>query len=168
MRRSVIAVSAAAVLVAPVLAAQGKPKEEAEVVVPESAWPPDGMCRVWLRDVPERQQPAPTDCATALRTRPRDATLLIGEPKKDARLVPDRVTPPDDAGRRSLFDDRAQRGFGIRSMSGRASSMGTTFNGAAPAESRSVDAREARAAATRADVRGPIRADVRAAEPAKM
>jgi hypothetical protein len=89
--------------VAPVLAAQGKPKEESGVVVPESAWPPDGMCRVWLRDVPERQQPAPTDCATALRTRPRDATLLIGEPKKDVRLTPDRVTQPDDAGHRSLF-----------------------------------------------------------------
>lgn len=90
---------------APVLA-QGKPaeKEAADVVIPETAWPPAGMCRVWLRDVPERQQPAPTDCVTALRSRPRDATLLMGEPIQDARRLLQVLAPATD-GRGSLFDD---------------------------------------------------------------
>jgi hypothetical protein len=53
--------------------------------IPTSALPPDGMCRVWLKDVPVGRQPAPTDCASAIKSRPRDAILLIGEPGKNAK-----------------------------------------------------------------------------------
>ena len=107
----------------PALAAQGKPpeKEPADIMIPETAWPPAGMCRVWLRDVPERQQPAPTDCVTALRTRPRDATLLMGEPINDARRLLQVLAPAMD-GRGSLFDNP----FGRRG--GRAMTVGARFD----------------------------------------
>jgi hypothetical protein len=111
----VLTIAAASVFVAPVLAGQAKPKEakeEPEIVIPESAWPPEGMCRVWLRDVPERQQPAPTDCATALRSRPRDAKILMGEPAKDARQL---FLPYATSSLRSSVFDGAN-GRGIRSM----------------------------------------------------
>ena len=57
--------------------------------------PPSGMCRVWLKDVPERQQPAPTDCVSAIRTVPRDAMVLFGDLKRSAKvLAPGAVLPP--------------------------------------------------------------------------
>jgi hypothetical protein len=41
------------------------------------------MCRIWLNDVPAGQQPAPTDCASAVRNRPANARVLFGdEPPK--------------------------------------------------------------------------------------
>lgn len=46
--------------------------------------PPPGMCRVWIDDVPAPQQPAPTDCATALRNRPKNGRVLFG-PNADDR-----------------------------------------------------------------------------------
>jgi hypothetical protein len=46
------------------------------------------MCRVWLRDVPERQQPAPSDCASAIRMVPRDAIVLFGDLKRAASVAP--------------------------------------------------------------------------------
>lgn len=83
-RGSVRVAVAALSLMAPMLAAQDKPKDTKAVSVPESAMPPAGMCRLWLPDVPERQQPAPTDCATAIRTMPRDAMVLFGDLKRAA------------------------------------------------------------------------------------
>ena len=67
--------------------AQDRSQDAKSSAVPESAMPPAGMCRVWLRDVPERQQPAPTDCATAIRMMPRDAQVLFGSLKRAARVV---------------------------------------------------------------------------------
>ena len=84
------------------LAAQDRPQNTRIVPVPESAMPPAGMCRVWLREVPERQQPAPTDCATAIRTMPRDAMVLFGDLKHEARVAPDNGSVgPAPAGPRS-------------------------------------------------------------------
>lgn len=52
-------------------------------VVPPGFFPPAGMCRIWLNDVPAGQQPAPTDCASAVRNRPANARVLFGdEPPK--------------------------------------------------------------------------------------
>jgi hypothetical protein len=42
------------------------------------------MCRVWLENVPAGQQPAPTDCATAIRNRPNNARLVFGDLSKEA------------------------------------------------------------------------------------
>lgn len=47
--------------------------------VPVSARPPAGMCRIWLDDVPVSQQPAPTDCATAVRNRPPKGRVVFGD-----------------------------------------------------------------------------------------
>src|SRR5256714_8153842 len=52
-------------------------------IVPPSFFPPSGMCRIWINGVPAGQQPAPTDCASAVRNRPANARVLFGdEPQK--------------------------------------------------------------------------------------
>lgn len=112
LRGRLIAASAAAVLLAPaVLSGQARP-DEGGVTIPEGARPPEGMCRVWLPDVPERQQPAPTDCASALRTRPRNAILLFGDLSREAKQPPRRESTPV---RPSLFDDVILRRSNLRS-----------------------------------------------------
>jgi len=67
-------------------AAQDSMRDAKGVVIPSSAMPPAGMCRVWLPGVAERQQPAATDCGTAVRTMPRDATILFGDLQKAGRV----------------------------------------------------------------------------------
>ena len=47
--------------------------------IPKSHRPPPGMCRVWLDDVPPGQQPASTDCKTALRNKPARARVIFGD-----------------------------------------------------------------------------------------
>jgi hypothetical protein len=37
------------------------------------------MCRIWLNDVPAAQQPAPTDCASAVRNRPAKGRVIFGD-----------------------------------------------------------------------------------------
>jgi hypothetical protein len=37
------------------------------------------MCRIWIRDVPAERQPAPTDCASAVRNRPANGKVLFGD-----------------------------------------------------------------------------------------
>src|SRR5687768_3326220 len=54
--------------------AQGRGKD-----IPASSRPPAGMCRIWLDDVPAAQQPAPTDCATAVRNRPAKGRVIFGD-----------------------------------------------------------------------------------------
>jgi len=50
--------------------------------VPESFTPPAGMCRLWIDGVPASQQPAPTDCANAIRNRPSNAAVLFGPQRR--------------------------------------------------------------------------------------
>lgn len=47
--------------------------------VPESHRPPPGMCRVWLDNVPPAQQPAPTDCPSAIKNRPSNGRVIFPE-----------------------------------------------------------------------------------------
>ena len=50
--------------------------------------PPPGMCRIWVDGVPASQQPAPTDCATAVRNRPEHGRVIFGsEAGHDKNLV---------------------------------------------------------------------------------
>ena len=67
-----------------VVAAQKQGKSD----IPASARPPAGMCRIWLDGVPAAQQPAPTDCATAVRNRPAKGRVIFGDdyvaPKRDS------------------------------------------------------------------------------------
>lgn len=62
---------------------QGREKD-----IPASSRPPAGMCRIWLDGVPAAQQPAPTDCATAVRNRPAKGRVIFGDdfvtPKRDS------------------------------------------------------------------------------------
>jgi hypothetical protein len=69
-------------LAAPGAEAQGRaPAKEPQRVadIPESSRPPAGMCRIWLEDVPAAQQPAPTDCASAVRNRPAKGRVIFGD-----------------------------------------------------------------------------------------
>ena len=61
--------------------------------VPAAYRPPPGMCRIWVDGVPAGQQPAPIDCATALRTRPSNGRVIFGDegearPKKSGSFLP--------------------------------------------------------------------------------
>ncbi len=47
--------------------------------VPADQMPPAGMCRVWLENVPPAQQPAPTDCPSAIRNRPPNGRVIFPE-----------------------------------------------------------------------------------------
>jgi hypothetical protein len=68
--------------------------------VPSTHRPPPGMCRIWIDGVPAGRQPAPTDCATAIRRRPPNARVVFGDEVRtphgtDATSVRSRVaTPP--------------------------------------------------------------------------
>jgi hypothetical protein len=95
------------------LEGEGRPQDD----VPKEHLPPPGMCRLWVAGVPASQQPAPTDCATAVRNRPGNARVLYGQPvkgksgaplpvkgfaptpRKGAPLIPPDPAPPDPRGR---------------------------------------------------------------------
>lgn len=47
--------------------------------VPPAYRPPAGMCRIWLEGVPPGQQPAPTDCVSAVRNRPVNGHVIFGK-----------------------------------------------------------------------------------------
>ena len=47
--------------------------------IPKEFRPPPGMCRIWLSKVPPKQQPAPTDCPTAVRNKPSNGRVLFGD-----------------------------------------------------------------------------------------
>jgi hypothetical protein len=53
--------------------------QKGEDDVPRAYRPPPGMCRIWLDRVPAKQQPAPTDCPTAVRNRPSNGRVLFGD-----------------------------------------------------------------------------------------
>ncbi len=47
--------------------------------LPVAYRPPPGMCRLWLDGVKPTDQPAPTDCATAVRNRPANGRVIFGD-----------------------------------------------------------------------------------------
>ena len=56
-----------------------------EQIVPPGFYPPAGMCRIWVNGVPAAQQPAPTDCASAVRNRPANGKVLFGDDQKNKK-----------------------------------------------------------------------------------
>ena len=58
--------------------------KEKDAPIPKAYLPPPGMCRIWLDDVPPARQPAPTECATAIRNKPPNARVVFG-PAKDGK-----------------------------------------------------------------------------------
>jgi len=67
-------------------------------IVPPGFFPPAGMCRVWINDVPPGQQPAPTDCASAVRNRPANGKVLFGDDQKTKKGKPEKSksSPTDE------------------------------------------------------------------------
>ncbi|MBL0169586.1 MAG: hypothetical protein IPP90_02495 [Gemmatimonadaceae bacterium] len=49
--------------------------------IPRAYLPPAKMCRVWIDGVPPAQQPAPTDCPTAIQKKPANGRVIYGEEK---------------------------------------------------------------------------------------
>lgn len=70
-----------------------KQKERAERQAERVA--PPNMCRVWLDGVRPENQPAPTDCATALRNRPPNGRVIFGKQGDEKSLT--KRQPPDTA-----------------------------------------------------------------------
>lgn len=60
--------------------AQGSAGQKASDAIPREFRPPAGMCRIWVEGVPAPQQPAPTDCPSAVKNKPANARVLYGEP----------------------------------------------------------------------------------------
>jgi hypothetical protein len=61
--------------------------------VPKQYLPPAGMCRVWVDNVPAARQPAPTDCATAIRNRPPNARVIFPD-RRDGRVGQPKTQTP--------------------------------------------------------------------------
>jgi hypothetical protein len=75
---------------------QASPRRE---IVPPGFYPPAGMCRIWINGVPAAQQPAPTDCASAVRNRPANGKVLFGDdPAKNKKGKSDKKksSPTDE------------------------------------------------------------------------
>lgn len=78
MKLSVVLLAGVVALGSPgVLGAQARGSAKPEI--PASSRPPAGMCRIWLDGVPAAQQPAPTDCASAVRNRPAKGRVIFGD-----------------------------------------------------------------------------------------
>ncbi|HEX5580285.1 MAG TPA: hypothetical protein VFX39_01840, partial [Gemmatimonadaceae bacterium] len=104
---SLIAGLAAIAALAAATPVDAQQRGRGEARVPRGYEPPPGMCRIWLEGVPANQQPAPTDCATAIRRRPSNASVVFGDPVRGSGertppvvrpLAPDRDPP---SGRRA-------------------------------------------------------------------
>ncbi|MBA3890676.1 MAG: hypothetical protein H0X64_09100 [Gemmatimonadaceae bacterium] len=77
---TLIALMGSLAMVSPAEAQQREnDKDRKEAEIPKSHRPPPGMCRVWLDDVPPGQQPASTDCKSALRNKPAKARVIFGD-----------------------------------------------------------------------------------------
>jgi hypothetical protein len=81
----------------------------AQPEIPAAYVPPAGMCRVWLKDVPPVQQPAPTDCRSALRTKPVGASVIYGPDEKRTSVSPNDWSRPSL--RPAREDDRVRTPF---------------------------------------------------------
>ena len=62
--------------------------------VPKAYRPPPGMCRIWLDKVPPKQQPAPTDCPTAVKNKPANGKVIFGDDYVEKGKKPDETDLP--------------------------------------------------------------------------
>ncbi len=85
------------------LGAQERGRDSTDI--PPNHRPPPGMCRIWIDGVPAGRQPAPTDCATAIRRRPPNARVIFGDELRKAPPVRElRSKRPPERERRSVPD----------------------------------------------------------------
>lgn len=73
---------------------QSKQPPMLRVEIPRGLRPPPGMCRIWIDKVPAAQQPAPTDCASAIRNRPPNGRVIFPEQDKAAPKDTTKGPPP--------------------------------------------------------------------------
>ncbi len=86
--------------------APGRMKAPSRDDIPESYRPPAGLCRVWLDNVPPAQQPAPTDCSSAIKNRPSNGRVIFPEDVPRARRDDKGDGKDDKAGRDERKDDK--------------------------------------------------------------
>lgn len=84
LRPALLPSAVAALLAVPALGAAQASARTSRDTVPLTMLPPAGKCRIWMTGVPAAQQPAPTDCSTALRQKPANGVLLYGPAQRDA------------------------------------------------------------------------------------
>jgi hypothetical protein len=86
-RALVVLIVGFAASASPVMGQRSTQKDSAkknESAVPVESRPPRGMCRIWLDNVPAAQQPAITDCPTAIKNRPSNGRVLFGDDYADS------------------------------------------------------------------------------------
>jgi len=140
---------------------QAQRPNSASKVVPPNLRPPAGMCRILLDGVPAGRQPAPTDCASALRNRPAKGRVIFGDdyahldsdhdaddsrradpPLKGVAPLPksSEPTPPADtaaAGKKA--GDRSNRKAGDSTRKPTAHKPDSTSTGGSPARPNLAD-----------------------------
>lgn len=91
--------------------AQGRSEKSEKTDIPKDYRPPAGMCRVWVDGVPAAQQPAPTDCASAVRNKPANGRVIYGEDaakgKKPDLPIKGFARPTDKKGAPLIPPDRS-------------------------------------------------------------
>ena len=99
MVRSLIGILTVGTLVTARSAEAQRPKRGERPATQDAPSAPAGMCRIWLDGVRADSQPAPTDCANAMRNRPPNARVIFGK-QGDQRSLPRNPGPdtsrPDD------------------------------------------------------------------------
>ena len=89
---------------APLMAQQPTSKDSSKkgaASIPADARPPKGMCRIWIDGVPAAQQPAATDCPSAVKNRPANGRVIFGDDYADstkAKQAEKSKLPPDVKG----------------------------------------------------------------------
>ncbi|MDB4878405.1 MAG: hypothetical protein JWM41_4851 [Gemmatimonadetes bacterium] len=88
---------------APAMAQAGVTQKDTakKTAVPADARPPKGMCRIWIDGVPAAQQPAATDCPTAVKNRPANGRVIFGDDYSDSsksKTTEKSKLPPDVKG----------------------------------------------------------------------
>ena len=82
MRKVQLAAVIASLAVAAPAMAQGRGRGNQGV--PPGQRPPAGMCRIWIDGVPAAQQPAATDCPSAVKNRPANGRVIFGDDYADS------------------------------------------------------------------------------------
>ena len=70
----------------PLMAQQPAQKDSSKkgAPIPADSRPPKGMCRIWIDGVPAAQQPAATDCPSAVKNRPANGRVIFGDDYADS------------------------------------------------------------------------------------